>query len=314
MTRSLSDSVDRAVTGLASHFSFEGGTDVPAHVLSDSPRPAAVVEALTVLIDALLPGRVRQWSGAKDDFLPELKARLHHAVKLLAPEIEKAIPYRWHGQAARTEGATKDAEPGEITVETLDLFLQTLPEVRRMVIEDVRAAYEGDPSALTYAEVVLAFPGVLAVVSHRIAHELYKLRVPMVPRIMSEWTHTQTGVDINPGARIGEGFFIDHGTGVVIGETTVIGDRVKLYQGVTLGARSFALDSDGHPVKHIKRHPTVEHDVVIYANAIILGGDTVIGANSTIGGGVFLMESVPAGSTVFAKRPEHQIKTARPAK
>lgn len=314
MTKSLEETVKGTVRSLAPHFVFEEGQDLPSHVLANAPRPSVVVEALKVLIDSLLPGRIRQWDGSSAEFLSELEKRLTHAASLLAPEIEKAIPYRWCGQAARLEGAAKDADPAAVTAQTLTEFLGTLPEVRRMIVEDVRAAYEGDPSALTFAEVVLAFPGILAIVSHRVAHELYKLRVPMVPRIMSEWTHTQTGVDINPGARIGEGFFIDHGTGVVIGETTVIGDRVKLYQGVTLGARSFTLDSDGHPVKHIKRHPTVENDVVIYANAIILGGDTVIGAGSTIGGGVFLMESVPAGSTVFAKRPEHQIKTARPAK
>jgi len=156
--------------------------------------------------------------------------------------------------------------------------------------------------------VQLAYPGVLAITSHRLAHELYLLDVPIVPRIMSEWTHSVTGVDIHPGARIGHGFFIDHATGVVIGETTRIGNHVKIYQGVTLGARSFPLDENGHPIKHIQRHPTVENDVVIYANATILGGDTVIGQGSTIGGNVFLMESVPPNSFVMSEHPELRIK------
>jgi len=177
-----------------------------------------------------------------------------------------------------------------------------------MITEDTRAAYEGDPAALSFAEVQIAYPGLLAVVSHRIAHELYRQEVPIVPRVMSEWIHTKTGIDIHPGARIGHGFFIDHGTGVVIGETTEIGNRVKVYQGVTLGARSFPLDENGMPIKHIKRHPTVEEDVVIYSNASILGGDTVIGKGSTIGGNVFLMDSVPPHSVVAAIHPEPKVK------
>lgn len=300
--RPVAESAARALST-----TFAGDTDTPESALISYPRPAAIVEALTILIDVLLPGRFFDWDTG-DGFVAQLEAQIHAATRLLAPEIEKAIPYRWIGAAARAEGAAAGGDIAADAIQVVTRFLETLTAVRTSVVEDVRAAYDGDPSALTYAEVKLAFPGMLAVVSHRIAHELYKLNVPIVPRLMSEWTHTQTGVDINPGARIGQGFFIDHGTGVVIGETTIIGDRVKIYQGVTLGARSFALDDRGFPIKHIKRHPTVEHDVVIYANAIILGGDTVIGAGSTIGGGVFLMDSVPPGSFVAAKRPELHIK------
>jgi serine O-acetyltransferase len=190
-------------------------------------------------------------------------------------------------------------------------FIERLPAVRTLVVEDIRAAYRGDPAALTYAEVKLAYPGLLAIATHRLAHELYRLDLPLIPRMMSEWIHARTGVDINPGARIGQGFFIDHATGVVIGETTEIGDNVKVYQGVTLGARSFPLDENGNPIKHIKRHPTVEDDVVIYANATILGGDTVIGKGSIIGGNVFLMESVPADSFVATKHPELHIRRSK---
>ncbi|HEY5621633.1 MAG TPA: serine O-acetyltransferase EpsC, partial [Pontiella sp.] len=186
-------------------------------------------------------------------------------------------------------------------------------DVRRMLIEDVKAAYNGDPAALSYAEVKLAYPGLIAITSHRIAHELYKLDVPLIPRIMSEYTHSLTGIDIHPGATIGEGFFIDHGTGVVIGETCHIGNNVKLYQGVTLGAKSFPLDEHGRPIKHIQRHPTVEDDVVVYANSTILGGDTVIGKGTTVAGNVFLMQSTPPGSLVTRADGGVTIRTRAPS-
>jgi serine O-acetyltransferase len=158
---------------------------------------------------------------------------------------------------------------------------------------DVEAAYAGDPAARSLEEIVLAYPGLEAVAIQRVAHLLYKEEVPLLPRMMTEWAHSRTGIDIHPGASIGSHFFIDHGTGVVIGETCVIGNRVKLYHGVTLGARSFQKDEEGEIIKGVKRHPRVEDDVVIYPNGIILGGDTVIGSRSTIGANVFLMKSVP---------------------
>jgi len=234
--------------------------------------------------------------------------RLSQAWRLLLHEIERAMPFIWIGEAGRIEGCSEIKDPEARAVCIMSEFYKRLSHVRRLVSEDVRAAYRGDPAALSYAEVQVAYPGLLAVVSHRLAHELYMLEVPIVPRVMSEWIHSKTGIDMHPGARIGHGFFMDHGTGIVIGETAVIGNRVKLYQGVTLGAKSFTLDENGNPVKHIKRHPTVEDDVVIYANASILGGDTVIGAGSTIGANVFLMESVPPNSIVSANHPELRIK------
>jgi serine O-acetyltransferase len=176
------------------------------------------------------------------------------------------------------------------------------------LIEDIRAAYDGDPAAHSYAEVKMAYPGILAIASHRIAHELYKLDLPAIPRVMSERTHSKTGCDIHPGAQIGRGFFVDHPTGVVIGETAVIGNRVKLYQGVTIGAKSFPLDENGFPIKHVRRHPTVEDEVVVYSNATILGGDTVIGKGSIIGGAVFLLESVPPNSFVTNRSPQPKVK------
>ena len=177
-------------------------------------------------------------------------------------------------------------------------FAERLPEIKRLLLLDVEALYEGDPAAGCREEVMITYPGFRAICIYRIAHELYVLQAPLIPRIMTEYAHEKTGIDIHPGATVGEYFFIDHGTGIVIGETTVIGDHVKLYQGVTLGAKSFELDENGNPVKKIKRHPNIGNHVVIYANATILGGDTVIGDHSVIGGNTWLTRSVEAGSVV----------------
>jgi serine O-acetyltransferase len=196
--------------------------------------------------------------------------------------------------------------------EVVRKFVERLDFVRRTVDTDVQAAYEGDPAAMSPMEVVMAYPGVYAVTVHRLAHELYRLGVPVIPRIMSEIADSKTGIDIHPGATIGERFFIDHGTGVVIGETTVIGRNVKIYQGVTLGALSFDKDPvTGALVKGIKRHPNVEDDVVIYAGATILGGKTVIGRGSEIGGNVWLKDSVPPNSRVYNKPPAPEIRTKK---
>lgn len=287
------------------------GEDSPEAVLSSYPNATNIIKALKIYIDVMFPGKMTPDTIEPGELGIFLLRRLSQGWRLLRPELEKAIPFRWLGQAARTEGAGKVCDPAKEAVRVLHSLQRQLPEVRRLLVEDVRAAYEGDPAALTYAEVQLAYPGLLAIASHRLAHELYKLKVPIVPRIMSEYIHHQTGVDIHPGATIGHGFFMDHATGIVIGETTTIGNRVKIYQGVTLGARSFDLDEQGQPVKHIKRHPTVEDHVVIYANATILGGKTVIGHHSTIGGNVFLMESVPPNSFVASEHPDLRIKQSK---
>jgi len=188
------------------------------------------------------------------------------------------------------------------------MLLQKLPEIRRYLDEDIQAAYDGDPAVRNREEILLSYPYIEAITIHRIAHELYDMQVPIIPRIMNEYAHARTGIDIHPGAKIGKRFFIDHGTGVVIGETTTIGDNVKMYQGVTLGARSFTLDENGNPVKGIKRHPDIEDNVIIYSGASILGGDTVIGKGSIIGGNVWLTHSVPPGSRVYNAQPSPIIK------
>ncbi len=177
-------------------------------------------------------------------------------------------------------------------------FASRLPEIKRLLLLDVDALYEGDPAAVSREEVMITYPGFRAICIFRMAHELYVLGAPLIPRMMTEYAHEKTGIDIHPGATVGEYFFIDHGTGIVVGETTVIGNHVKLYQGVTLGAKSFELDENGNPVKNIKRHPNIGNHVVIYANATILGGDTYIGDHCVIGGNTWLTSSVEAGSVV----------------
>ncbi len=186
-------------------------------------------------------------------------------------------------------------------------FLQSVPEVRQLLYTDIEAAYEGDPAALSNEEIILSYPCIEAIAIQRMAHILYIACVPLLPRMMTEWAHARTGIDIHPGARIGSHFFIDHGTGVVIGETCRIGSHVKLYHGVTLGARSFAKNEAGKIVKGGKRHPDVEDRVTIYPNSTILGGETVIGAGSTIGANVFLMHSVAANSLVYYEEKQLRI-------
>lgn len=197
--------------------------------------------------------------------------------------------------------------PKERSSAVANAFMAALPGLRVVLRTDVQAAYEGDPAAASIAEIVLSYPFVEVIAIQRAAHFLYLADVPLIPRIMTEWAHARTGMDIHPGAKIGAYFFIDHGTGVVIGETCEIGDHVKLYHGVTLGARSFAKDQAGNLVKGGKRHPKVESGVTVYPNSTILGGETVIGANSTIGANVFLMASVPPNSLVTYE--EKQLRT-----
>jgi serine O-acetyltransferase len=186
---------------------------------------------------------------------------------------------------------------GEVALEAARAFIAALPRVRQLLASDVQAAFEGDPAASSPDEAIFSYPGVLAIMSYRLAHELLRLKVPLIPRMITEHAHSVTGIDIHPGARIGERFFIDHGTGVVIGETCVVGRNVRLYQGVTLGAKSFPLDENGHPVKGVDRHPIVEDDVIVYSNATILGRVT-IGRGSAIGGNVWLTRSVPPYTSI----------------
>jgi serine O-acetyltransferase len=230
------------------------------------------------------------------------------AVRSVAARLEEEI-IRAFG-CVNGRGKAGDCA-GRARAGTLRLLRQ-VPAIREILVTDIQAAYEGDPAATGNEEIILAYPCLVAISIYRLAHVLYQEQVPLIPRMMSEYAHSRTGIDIHPGARIGRRFFIDHGTGVVIGETTEIGDNVKIYQGVTLGARSFPKDEFGRIVKGIKRHPKIEDDVTIYSGATILGGDVVIGRGSVVGGNVWLMHSLPANSKVVANVP-HQIHTEEPA-
>jgi len=225
-------------------------------------------------------------------------ATLDRVAVIMVDEVQRGLCFACERSPADRVPEECAAEAQRVTAR----FLERLPELRRLLALDALAAYEGDPAARSPAEAIFCYPGVHALTSHRIAHELHLLGVPLLPRIISEDAHSRTGIDIHPGARIGERMFIDHGTGVVIGETCVIGDRVRVYQGVTLGAKSFPPDGHGHPIKGIDRHPIIEDDVVIYAGATILGR-VRIGAGSVIGGNVWLTRSVPPGSRISQARP-----------
>jgi serine O-acetyltransferase len=224
-----------------------------------------------------------------------------------------SLAERLEDQICRSLRTTQPDCPLSLARKILDEFLELLPAIRELLSTDIEAAYEGDPAALSSEEIVLSYPFVETIAIQRSAHRLYKAGVPLLPRMMTEWAHARTGIDIHPGAQIGGHFFIDHGTGVVIGETCQIGSHVKLYHGVTLGARSFQKDTEGRLVKGGKRHPNVEDGVTIYPNSTVLGGETVIGARSTIGANVFLMHSVPAQSLVYYEETQLKVLAKRSA-
>lgn len=259
------------------------------------PSRSVIIELVRELRAVLFPGYFRIDTGAcafPEYYAGSLLNNLYDALK---EQIEIAILY----QGEEKEKAQLRAE--EITGQ----FVKRLPEIQKMLLKDVQAGFDGDPAAKSKEEIIFSYPGFYAIYVYRIAHELYLEKVPFIPRIMSEFAHGKTGIDINPGATIGEYFFIDHGTGVVIGETTKIGNNVKIYQGVTLGALSTRM---GQQLADVKRHPTIEDNVTIYSNSTVLGGETVIGENTIIGGNTFITESIPANTKVSAKSPELVIK------
>ena len=265
----------------------------------------AVYGILNDLVSILFPGCHGHDPVPENRLLPELTAKLKATALVLAEQVKRALEYQ-----CTVEDCEDCDKCGEKADEAVSHLVQSLPECQRILQRDITAAYEGDPAAKSSMEVVMSYPGMYAVIVHRIAHLLYERQVPLIPRIMSEHAHSCTGIDIHPGAQIGPGFFIDHGTGVVIGETCVIGENVKVYQGVTFGALSFEKDEQGRLVKGIKRHPNVGDNVIVYAGATILGGETTIGAGSVIGGNVWLTHSVPPGSKVYNQQPRPLIRQA----
>jgi len=273
---------------------------------SNLPGSEAVTELLEQLVTLLFPGCHGHKPLVEEHAERDLRENLRDAGTKLDDYLRRVFYYACPHAPCKTCHEC-DAKARETALR----LLNELPAIRECLREDILAAYEGDPAAHSTMEVALSYPGLYAIAVHRIAHTLYNSGVPLIPRIMSEHAHSSTGIDIHPGAQIGPGFFIDHGTGVVIGETCVIGRRVKIYQGVTLGALSFQKDDQGNLVKNVKRHPNVEDEVVIYAGATILGGETTIGRNSVIGGNVWLIQSVPPHSTVYNSQPAPTIRTGK---
>ena len=273
------------------------------------PSKETVVEILSDLNEVLFPGfrrRDRLNSSNVVYYVGNLVDKIYDALRA---QISRAFCGETaNGSALEPCRPEKRADFDRLGDEKAAAFLAKIPESREKLEKDVEAAIKGDPACKSTAEVVFCYPGFEAITTHRIARALWELEVPLIPRIMSELAHSRTGVDIHPGAKIGEYFFIDHGTGVVIGETCEIGDWVKIYQGVTLGALSFPRDENGELVRGTKRHPTLEDGVVVYANATILGGDVVVGRDSVIGSSVWLTKSVEPRSTIVIEKPRLVVR------
>ena len=284
------DHLDSVVDGLIKTYDDDKGTN---HIDGlNLPQRHIVYQVLDNLFRVIYPGYIGDQQVRRSNQRFYIGELLAETSTLLAEQIEKSLRYR-----CRMENCESN-ECGNQSARVVGELMEALPSIRELLKEDIDAAYEGDPAALSLEEICTSYPFITVITTHRIAHELFMRDIPLIPRIMSERAHSQTGVDIHPGARIAAHFFIDHGTGVVIGETTEIAENVKIYQGVTLGALSFRKDGEGHIIKGGKRHPTIEAGATIYANATILGGDTVIGEGATIGGNTWITESVPAGALV----------------
>lgn len=272
------------------------------------PDRDAVLRVLSVMNTLLFPGFFGRRDVTEVTLPDHVRGAVEEVSSSLFGQVSAALRYERNVDAHLTTFARACAECDEQAARIVIQFLESIPEIRRLLSLDVQAAHDGDPAARHTDEAIFCYPGVRALAVHRVAHQLYRSDVPLIPRIMAEYAHSITGIDIHPGARIGSSFFIDHGTGVVIGETTHIGEHCKVYQGVTLGAKSFQRDDQGRLMRGVKRHPTLEDHVTVYAGATILGGDTVIGAGSVINGGVFITSSVPPGHVVRAPRAELTLR------
>ena len=267
------------------------------------PNRNAVIDILKDLRNILFPGYFTDGAQTTADASYFIGNTVLRVEEKMREQVRLAFHFR--------DGDTKSAEEiDERTQEVCAAMLCKLPSIQKMLYKDIQAAFDGDPAAQSKEEVIYSYPGFFAIWVYRIAHELYYLDVPLIPRIMTEYAHSRTGVDLNAGATVGEYFFIDHATGVVIGETTVIGNNVKIYQGVTLGALS---TRGGQRLAGVKRHPTIEDNVTIYANACVLGGETVVGAGSVISGSAFLTESVPPNSRVSLENQKVNVRQGKPS-
>ncbi len=268
------------------------------------PQQSEVLKVLSDLMELLFPGYFGNYQFSKAGLQFAVGDLTNSCYMRLSEQIERSLKYY-----CSLEKCNHDQCIGRATDAAISL-LESLPQIRESLKVDVEAAMAGDPAATARDEIVISYPGLKAIAIHRLANVLYRHNIPLIPRVMSEHAHHETGIDIHPGATIGEGLFIDHGTGVVIGETAIIGQNVKIYQGVTLGALSFPKDEKGYAIRGQKRHPSIEDNVTIYAGATILG-DVTIGKDSVIGGNVWLMESIPPGTQVTINKPELKIKTRK---
>lgn len=294
----VKEAIDKATKRLNDNYKSQGIFE--KEIGENLPKKADIIDTLAEIQRVIFPGFFGKENSAYvklDNFAGSAVAVIYER---LFKEIRSTLLYR----GDKKRGADFDQEVEELTLK----FIDRLPDIQELILKDVEAELEGDPAASSKEEIIFSYPGIYAIFVYRVAHELYNLKIPYIPRIMTEYAHGKTGIDINPGANIGEYFFIDHGTGIVIGETTTIGKHVKIYQGVTLGALS---TMKGQQLSGTKRHPTIEDNVVIYANATVLGGDTVIGKNSVIAGNTFITESVPENTRVSALMPELKIKSRK---
>ena len=289
------------VENIIENYEMYGGMD---HLEGkDLPSKKAVIEVLDDLLTVFFPGYLGRSDITKANVKYVLGNTMNSIYSKLKAEIEKSLKHI----CRKVKECPEDVCLRRAHIVTKDL-LEKIPEIRYLLRGDIEAAYGGDPAAMSKEEVILSYPCVLAITTYRVAHELYMNGVPLIPRILSEHVHSQTGIDIHPGAKIGKNFFIDHGTGVVIGETTEIGDNVKIYQGVTLGALSFLKDEKGQIIKGMKRHPTIGNNVIIYSGATLLGPEAIIGDNVVIGGNVWITSPVPSNTKITISPPEQKYK------
>jgi len=293
--RKTSQAIEKLVGEVAK--TYEGDSGINFIDVTNLPVREKILQILDLLTEILFPGYTGKRTVTKSNINFVIIDILYHIYTDLTEQIERAYRYRCRMENCDTGDCRKMAE------DATQHLLAQLPKIRELLKGDVGAAFDGDPAAKSYEEIVISYPCIIAIATYRLGHELYLKDVPLIPRIMTECAHAKTGIDIHPGATIGRNFFIDHGTGVVIGETTIIGENVKLYQGTTLGALSFPKDERGRIIKGGKRHPTIEDNVTIYAEATILG-DITIGKGAVIGGNVWIKESVPAGVTVTTPHPD----------
>ena len=278
---------------------YDGGREVDKMAVFDQPDKMVIKEIVNKLLRIVFPGYYRDKVYKSYNLQGNLTVLIEDVLYNLSKQIDIVLKY---DSKEETPDEIKTAEQAYCLALT---FCSRIPMIREYVDTDLEATFQGDPAAYNKDEIILSYPGLMATTINRLAHELYLLNVPLIPRMMTEYAHSKTGIDIHPGAVIGRYFFIDHGTGVVVGSSTVIGDHVKIYQGVTLGALS---TSGGQALHGIRRHPTIEDNVTIYSGASILGGDTVIGKNSVIGSNAFITHSIPEGTRVTIKNQEHQFK------